>query len=93
MELHRADPTRRRQAIAVVLLTLLFGSVAMFALHRWFREIQSLYGHDTQSLEELLAFAFISSVSMSALLVLLFSVYVWRLGRVLAELTRSASVH
>ncbi len=80
MEIQRADPQRRRQALAVVLLTLAFGALALWALQRWFREVRSLYGSDAQSLKEQLAFVLSASSAALVVLVLLVGMWLWRIG-------------
>lgn len=75
-----ADRHGHRQAIAVLLFTLCFASITAFAFARWFRAIQLLYGDDTQRLTQLFNFAFSSSAWASAILVVLFGAYLWRLA-------------
>jgi hypothetical protein len=85
METQRADPRLRKQAVVVVVLTLIAGALAIAALHRELDELRQLYGSDAERLKALLATTFLWSTIALCVWILGLAACLWRLGNHVRE--------
>lgn len=85
METQRADPRLQRQAVIVVVLTLIACAVVLLALQSWVDEVRQLYGSDVERLKELLATTLFWSTNTISVLILVLAAYFWRLGNHVRE--------
>lgn len=80
MEIQRADPQRRRQAIVVLALVAVIGAGAIIALQNWFTELQHLPAENASELKHSLFTALAWSTGTGCFAVLTLALHMWRIG-------------